>query len=929
MDSTPTPHSDPLRFGAFVIDPQQARVLLHGEPIKLRRKARLVLNLLALNQGRLLPTAEILGAVWPDVTVTPHVLTDIVSTLRRVLALDRSADCRIENERGTGYRLVVEGDGAEKARANAPSIDESEAACIGREDELAELERHWQAALAGHTRVVLLGGAAGIGKSALVTSFCSEAARRSAAATLTGRCHDGLGEAEPYQPFFQAFDGMEAHWGRDVLAATVRRCAPTWLAQLPWLASPEELDAVRRSVAGSHPARLHRETVALLRSLSGHQPILLVIEDLHWADTSTLHLIDALATNGDGARVMVVGTYRSLETELRDDAATASLAELQRRLSLLPEATEIPLRPWPPGVAGSYARRRLRGDIAPELEAAIEKQCGGIPLIAKGLLDSLIGDDALQWRDGRCELANGTALDWVQLPGEVQAMLQSQWRILPPATRALLQAAAASGDTFSAADVAHIADAEEETTRDRLEELCDRGCFLERAEGLLDLGDYAFQHASFRRTAIDALSPARARRLFRRAAEISAATELHDAEIAARFAAGHAWEHAAHHWETAAGAAVRSLAYEQAVRWTEGALDSLSRLRPTRRRDRRMALRYLDVANLRIVTTGYRSGDVRAAYTRARQLGESGGDIVATFRAITGQSTSALFTGEFEDAQARQAELDEIARKRRDLRAMTELMRSSLETARGTFGAVVTAAEEGLRWLPHARPDIPVIMDLRCSLLSQRAAAAAIACDDRHWRDCCDELRAAMPHSPAQDRSSYFLLTLGALIRGEDDVAAQWSRAGLDAATEIGDAEFRTMLSTCLRVIECRAGRIDATELEAAVERQLAAGYAWAGDQFIAWVAESHLAQNDPVAAATALQPALPANHAYAPEVFRVHGDILRQAPKTGVAVRALPGMPSTAAACYERARQLADERGATLFATRARQAKAALRLRA
>lgn len=917
MNSVPTPHSDPLRFGAFAVDPQQARVLLHGEPIKLRRKARLVLNLLALNQGRLLPTAEILGAVWPDVTVTPHVLTDIVSTLRRVLALDRTACCRIENERGTGYRLVVEGDGAENSRADAPSLDESEAACIGREDELAELGRHWQAALAGRTRIVLLGGAAGIGKSALVTSFCSEAARRPAAATLTGRCHDGLGEAEPYQPFFQALDGMEAHWGRDVLAATVRRCAPTWLAQLPWLAGAAELDAVRRSVAGSHPARLHRETAALLRSLSSHQPVLLVIEDLHWADTSTLHLIDALATNGDGARVMVVGTYRSLETELRDDTATASLAELQRRLSLLPEATEIPLRPWPPGVAGSYARRRLRGDIAAELEAAIEKHCGGIPLIAKGLLDSLIRDDALQWRDGRCELAEGMALDWVQLPGEVEAMLQSQWRILSPATRALLQAAAASGDTFSAADVAHIAGAEEETTRDQLEELCDRGCFLERAEGLLELGDYAFQHASFRRTAIDALSPTRARRLFRRAAEISAATELHDAEIAARFAAGHAWEHAAHHWETAAGAAVRSLAYEQAVRWTEEALDSLSRLRQTRRRDRRMALRYLDVANLRIVTTGYRSGAVRDAFARARQLGESGGDIVATFRAITGQSTSALFTGELEDAQTRQAELDAIARKRSDLRAMTELMRSSLETARGNFTAVVDAAEEGLRWLPQARPNIPVVMDLRSSLLSQRAAAAAIACDDARWRVCCDELLAAMPHSPAQDRSSYFLLTLGAMIRGENDLATQWSRAGLEAATEIGDSEFRTMLSTCQLVIESRAGGSDAAKLEAAVERQVSAGYTWAADQFLVWVAESYLAQDDTAAAAAALKPVLPASTAYAPEVWRVQGDILRQAAKTGVTVRVRPQLPSTASACYERARNLAKERGATLFAQR------------
>ena len=906
MYSVPTTHSDPLRFGPFVADVQQARVLLDGEPITLRRKARLVLNLLARNQGRLVPTDEILGEVWPDVTVTPHVLRDIVSTLRRVLALDRAGRCRIENERGTGYRLVVEGDGADGASDGAQHVGESEAACVGREDELAELAKRWQAALARGTQVVLLAGVAGIGKTALVRHFGRSLARHAGAAVLAGRCHDGLSEAEPYQPLFQAFDDMESCWGFGVLAATVRRCAPTWLAQLSWLATAEELDVVRRSVAGSHPARLHRETAALLRSLSGLAPILLVIEDLHWADASTLQLVHALATDAEGARVMVVGTYRSLESELRDGVAAEALVDLRERLSLLPNAAELAVRPWPPGAAGSYARSRLRGDVAPELEAALEKRCAGIPLIAKGLLDGLIRDGALQWRDGRCELSENRDLDSVQLPGEVRSMVQGQWKILPQPTRALLQAAAASGDSFSAADVAHVAGVDEDATRDRLEELCDRGCFIERAEGLLELGDYAFQHATFRRVALDALSPARARRLFQRAAEISAASELHDAEVAARFAAGHAWEQAAQHWEIAAGAAVRSLAYEQAARWTEGARDSLARLPPTRRRDRRMALRCLDAANLRTVTAGYRSGEARTAYTRARQLGESGGDIVATFRAITGEMTSAIFAGELAFARERQAELDAIARERHDLRAMTELMRSSLETAHGNFAASVDATEEGLRWLPQAHPEIPVLMDLPCSLLSQRAAAAAIACDRQRWQGCCEDLQEKLPHSPTQDRSSYFFLTLGAMVRGEHDLAKQWSEAGLAAATEIGDVEFRTMLATCLQVIDGRAGKAAAADLEAAIVRQMASGYMWAADQVVAWIAEIYLAERAPAAAAAVLQRVLPANGAYAPEVWRVQGDILRRAAQMGVALRVPDGVPPQPAACYERARQLA-----------------------
>lgn len=923
MPPAPTHPSNRIHFGPFVVDPQEARVLLHDVPIKLRRKARLVLTLLARNQGQLISTASILNEAWPDVTVTPHVITDIVSTLRRVLARDGSARCRIETERGVGYRLIVEGhtDGG-GASATAGTQAEAEFVCVSRDEELATLADRWQACLEGRPQVVLVAGVAGIGKSALVRHFAQGVAARADAMVFTGACHDGLSGSEPYQPLFQMFDAMEAHLGRERLTAAMRRCAPAWLAQLPWLVDADEQESLRHRTAGSHPARLQRETTTLLRDLSCDAPILLVLEDLHWSHVSTLNLVDALAHQPGGSPVMVVATYRTLDLQLRDDGVADALTRLCKRLASLDHATEIALRPWPPGGLGAYARRRLGARLAPELEAALERQSGGSPLIARGLLDGLLRDGVLQQHGSYFCVPPGVRAEHTELPIEVAAMIQSQWQILSPPVRRLLQAAAAVGDSFSALDVVQVGDdvGDEDTARERLEELCDQSCFIERAESLLELGDYAFQHACFRRAALDSLAPAAARRLFRRAVDSVAATELHEAEIAARYAAGHAWEQAADHWEAAAGTAVRSLAYDQAATWTESAIDCLAQLPRDPRHDRRMALRCLDVGNLRIVTSGYRSEAAHDAFARARQLGRDSGDIVAEYRAITGELTAALFRGERTDAQARQAELDAIAAERPHLRAMTELMRSSLQIAGGYFADSVNSAEEGMGWLGQAEPGIPVLMDLGASLLSQRAAAAAIACDADRWRACCDELLAKMPHSPGQDRSSYFLLALGAMVRRADDKAQEWARAGLGAALEIGDSEFRALHTNCLMVTECRAGTASAADLDAAVVQQVGDGYVWAADQFIAWVAEAYLSEGNTRAAVAALQRVLPASTSYVPEVWRVLGDALRAGRGRGAGMRLKDGLPNEPSACYAEALRLAEERGATLFAERARQ---------
>ena len=152
---------------------------------------------------------------------------------------------------------------------------------VGRVRELGELEHTLGAALAGNGTTVLVAGEAGIGK----TRLAAELARRARDAGfegLLGRSIDLVGTELPYQPFVEALRPLGEHRQVDLRSA------------------------------GSQ-LRVFEETLALLTERAASVPVLLVLEDLHWADTSTLDLVVFLAHNLDGRRVLLLATYRADE----------------------------------------------------------------------------------------------------------------------------------------------------------------------------------------------------------------------------------------------------------------------------------------------------------------------------------------------------------------------------------------------------------------------------------------------------------------------------------------------------------------------------------------------------------------------------------------------------------------------------------------
>ena len=114
-----------------------------------------------------------------------------------------------------------------------------------------------------------------------------------------GQCVEHRGAGEPYLPILEAFGRLCRQEDGEALVPLLARQAPMWLAQMPWLLEDDELEAVQRRIIGASPGRMLREMLETLEAISQATPLVLVLEDLHWSDPSTVDLLDGLARRSE------------------------------------------------------------------------------------------------------------------------------------------------------------------------------------------------------------------------------------------------------------------------------------------------------------------------------------------------------------------------------------------------------------------------------------------------------------------------------------------------------------------------------------------------------------------------------------------------------------------------------------------------------
>ncbi len=441
----------------------------------------------------------------------------------------------------------------------------------GRTEIFDRLVAEWKESAAGSRRVVLLAGEPGVGKTRLATELALTA-RDQQALVLAGRCDEDLGLA--FQPFVEALR-FQLELPDDVAPAT-------WLGPLSGelvRLVPEVGDRIlgaepRRGDPESERARLFEAVTGWLRTTAASAPLLLVLDDLHWADPPTLALFRHVVHETANDRVMILGTYRDTDLD-RAHPLSAALAEFRRIGAVQRMAIDGLDRD---GVAQFLERSAGHDldDAGLALADAVFAETTGNPFFVGEIMRNLVESGALVVRDGRW--TSDLTLAQVGLPEGVREVVGRRISRLDEPTQRSLSVAAVIGAEFDVRVLADVIGIDEDDALDQL----DRA----RATGLLNevgLDRYRFGHALVRTTLLEELTTTRRVRTHRKIAEALEARHRADPtkvlpELAYHFgeasAAGVA-DKAVEYSKRAGDAAMEASAPDDAIRWYSLALEHL------------------------------------------------------------------------------------------------------------------------------------------------------------------------------------------------------------------------------------------------------------------------------------------------------------------------------------------------------------------
>ena len=277
--------------------------------VSLTPKAFDVLRYLVEHSDRLVGQDEILEALWPDTYVNPEVVKKYVLGIRRVLGDQPDQPTFVATFPRRGYQFIAPVRD-ERASPSSQTSTPATKTVVGRENALSQLDAYLGKSLQGQRQIVFITGEAGIGKTTLADLFHQRVAFRANLRVARGQCVEGFGGKEAYYPILEALGQLLREPDGSPVVHTFMRCAPTWLIQFPSLVKPEQRDALQKEILGATRERMVREMCEVLEVMTSQNPLVLILEDLHWVDGSTLDLISALARRRGPAKLALLGTYR-------------------------------------------------------------------------------------------------------------------------------------------------------------------------------------------------------------------------------------------------------------------------------------------------------------------------------------------------------------------------------------------------------------------------------------------------------------------------------------------------------------------------------------------------------------------------------------------------------------------------------------------
>jgi DNA-binding winged helix-turn-helix (wHTH) protein/energy-coupling factor transporter ATP-binding protein EcfA2 len=460
------------RFGDCELDDRRYELRRGGVPRHLEPQVLEVLAYLVRHRDRVVPRTELLDEIWGSRFVTDSALASRVKAARRAVGDNGREQAVIRTVHGRGYQFLAPvqeqvpeqvpspeaGAGPAADTGTAPPAGTEATAGgtqapwvvpIGREVELRRLVQLYGLAEQGRPQVVFVTGEPGIGKSTLVEAFAGEVERRLAGRVARGQCLEQRGAPEPYLPVFDALGRLCRDDGEAL--ALLSRLAPTWLVQMPALVEPRDRADLERRALGGTTERMLREAAEALEAVASDRPLVLVLEDLHWADPSTVDLLAWLARRGTPARLLVAGTYRPADAL----AGGAPIGDLGAELRLRGLATELRLGELGAEAVAAVLGRGLPGaDVPEDLARLVHRRTDGVPLFVVQLLQAWTDTGALRPAAGQWELAPGPDGDGREVPDDLRRLLELQLERLDADDLAMVETAAVSGVEFAAATAA-------------------------------------------------------------------------------------------------------------------------------------------------------------------------------------------------------------------------------------------------------------------------------------------------------------------------------------------------------------------------------------------------------------------------------------------------------------------------------------------
>ena len=663
-----------ILFGNFRLDLVNECLWRDGQAIAIPPKEFAVLLYLVRNPGRLVTKEELIEAVWPETIVTDGVLKVSIGKIRAMLDDDSKAPQFIETAHRRGYRFIgriIDGGKAERQRdsvtvgpvaasphlsvtpALPPSVSASpplslsgayrlaallpDVGLVGRETVLAQMQGWLRRAMGGERQVVFVTGEAGIGKTTLVEAFLQSVKRDSTVWVGQGQCLEQYGAGEAYLPVLEAVSRLCQEPGRASLVGVLRRHAPTWLRQMPWLVDEVDLENLRKEVIGATSERMLREMAEALEALTSETPLALVLEDLHWSDYSTLDLVSYLARRRKPSRLLLVATYRPVEVALSEHPLKGVKRELQARR----ECEELPLEYLGQEAIGEYLTRRFPQHEFPEAFASLlHERSEGNPFFLVNAMDYLQAEGLIAERDGQSRLTVALAELEVVAPENIRQMIEKQIERLDRGQQRVLEVAAVAGAEFLAAAIAVGLERGLTEVEEQCEELDRRRLFL-RTTGVCSMPNgvvttrYGFIHTLYQEVVYQRVATGRRVRLHqligKRIEEVygERASEV-AAELAMHFEHGHDYRRAVKYLLQAARNHSLRYANREAIAYLSRAL-RLVELRPeSERAEERIAT--LEQAGLARIAMGEMAGaadDFASLADYAREQGRMEDEVMA------------------------------------------------------------------------------------------------------------------------------------------------------------------------------------------------------------------------------------------------------------------------------------------------------------